>query len=609
MKKTPGSINRRGLLMSAGLVSVQGLLGTSVSAGIVDAARLRKKAHDYYQPLSEKSAPASGSYFDILVIGSGYGSAIFSSRVSDELSPHSSLAILERGKEWFPGDFPETMTDYLSEIRSHENSYLDTLLRKLKVPEALSWTLKGLENQLGLLDFYEFDEFSVIAGNGLGGTSLINANIALRPDDSVFDQQWPEKMRAGALGPWFDRARRELRVAKASADSSLKLLLMQQASHSRLTGSAGFRDFHLLEQTVQLGEPRFFQEPGPVISAGYHNRLISQIPCIQCGNCLSGCNVGSKNSLNQSSLAKARSQGAKIFTQIEVDTLQQDKHEWLVHANRISDGGQRKPVLFRAKNVILGAGALGTLKILFKSKALSLSPSLGKRFHGNGDDFGFISFRNKVSPSLTGRGLKKLTWGTDSIRNVSGTAIQSVLDFRDHTSPYLIEDLTLPSLFSIITKVGLPTKPGTNTGAFLLMEKESCDGEVHMVGSGHRMNATWRFSGARTARHTLRKFVAPSMGGDMFFPDSVPGYKTTTAHPLGGVCLSDHPDVGVVNDSCQVWNCSHSEPRLYKGLYVVDGSVIPSSLIANPLLTISAVSMRAADEFIKNEQNRELFRT
>ena len=158
MKKTPGSVDRRGLLKSAGLVSVQGLFGTPLSAGIVDAARIRKKAHDYYQPLSEKSAPASGSYFDILVIGSGYGSAIFSSRVSDELSPHSSLAILERGKEWFPGDFPETMTDYLSEIRSHENSYLDTLLRKLKVPEALSWTLKGLENQLGLLDFYEFDE-------------------------------------------------------------------------------------------------------------------------------------------------------------------------------------------------------------------------------------------------------------------------------------------------------------------------------------------------------------------------------------------------------------------------------------------------------------------
>ena len=67
--------------------------------------------------------------------------------------------------------------------------------------------------------------------------------------------------------------------------------------------------------------------------------------------------------------------------------------------------------------------------------------------------------------------------------------------------------------------------------------------------------------------------------------------------------------LGVVNDSCQVWNCSHPEPRLYEGLYVVDGSVIPSSLIANPLLTISAVSMRAADEFIQNEQNKELFRT
>lgn len=599
-------IGRRGLIKTAGLLSIQELLKSPVHAGTLSASHIRKKAQDYYQPLANSSPPPSGSYFDILVIGSGYGSAVFASAVSEKLNEGSSLAILERGKEWSPGTFPETLTDYLSEIRAHQNSYLNTLLKKLNIPESLSWYLRGLENQLGLLDFYEFDDFSVIAGNGLGGTSLINANIALKPDDSVFNQTWPESLRGGALNRWFEYARKELRVMQSIPESALKIMLMKHASQNQLP--TGFRRFDLLDQTVFLQDHALLRDTGPEIRARYQDLAVTQMACLQCGNCLSGCNVGAKNSLNQSSLAKAKAQGAQIFTQIEVESLEKTGSVWTVLAKRVDHRGEKIPIQLSAKNVVLGAGVLGTLKILFRSKSLSLSPALGKRFHGNGDDFGFISFRSNISPSLTGKGISKHSWDGVSLNQVSGTAIQSVMDFRDNPSPFLIEDLTLPSVFSIITRVGLPTKPGTNTGAFLLMEQEACDGDVKPGSSSGALSARWNFRGAKEARHALRKYIAPSMGGEMFFPDEVPGYKTTTAHPLGGACLSDHPDYGVVNDLGQVWDYSRSTTDLYQGLYIVDGSVIPSSLIANPLLTISAISARIADHFIHHSHNQELFR-
>lgn len=96
-----------------------------------------------------------------------------------------------------------------------------------------------------------------------------------------------------------------------------------------------------------------------------------------------------------------------------------------------------------------------------------------------------------------------------------------------------------------------------------------------------------------------------------------PGATVTTVHPLGGCVMSDHPDGGVVDDRGQVWvhdpgrgfispdgmECGsgreayRNEPRRYKGLYVLDGSIVPTALGCNPLWTITALAERALDAF------------
>src|SRR5690348_12042933 len=91
--------------------------------------------------------------YGVIVVGSGYGGAIVAARLAE--AGHD-VCILERGKEWKVGDFPDEEPEVLQELRSKHNP-------------------------LGLFDFVGGMDVDVLVGNGLGGTSLINANVAIAP--------------------------------------------------------------------------------------------------------------------------------------------------------------------------------------------------------------------------------------------------------------------------------------------------------------------------------------------------------------------------------------------------------------------------------------------
>src|SRR5271169_3563310 len=131
------------------------------------------------------------SAYDFVVIGSGYGGAISAARLAAaNLSPKRSICILERGKEWEPGTFPETLPDVVGATRSDLNP-------------------------LGLFELLNYPDISVIKGSGLGGTSLINANVAIIPDQEVFEQfHWPASITYDALSTYYDRAQGVLASAQ-----------------------------------------------------------------------------------------------------------------------------------------------------------------------------------------------------------------------------------------------------------------------------------------------------------------------------------------------------------------------------------------------------------
>ena len=132
--------------------------------------------------------------YDFVIIGSGYGGAITAARLAAaDLNPKPSICILERGKEWQPGNFPETLGDVVGAARSDANP-------------------------LGLFELLNYPDISVIKGSGLGGTSLINANVAILPDREVFEQfSWPSAITYDTLLPFYQTAHQVLGANPASA--------------------------------------------------------------------------------------------------------------------------------------------------------------------------------------------------------------------------------------------------------------------------------------------------------------------------------------------------------------------------------------------------------
>src|SRR5215472_10911628 len=115
-------------------------------------------------PLAQDWDQRRAEGYDIVVIGSGYGGAVTAARIATARWPNGvpTICVLERGKEWLPGRFPDT-------------------------PEAGAGEVRSALNPLGLYDTSFNSDIAVIMGSGLGGTSLVNANCAIQPDFDLFN--------------------------------------------------------------------------------------------------------------------------------------------------------------------------------------------------------------------------------------------------------------------------------------------------------------------------------------------------------------------------------------------------------------------------------------
>src|SRR5215470_4870247 len=245
--------------------------------------------------------------YDVVVVGSGYGGAITAARLANaNLSPKLSVCILERGQEWPIGEFPDNLGDLLG------NSYNSAL------------------NPLGLYEFALFPDIAVIKGSGLGGTSLVNANVAIRPEPDVF-ATWPSAIRQaaqigetkpGSLWNYYKRAEETLDVSSHPTGSSL---LKFQALKKRATELGQF------VETLPLAIN--FKKEGVKVYENNGGSIVKH-KCIDCGDCVTGCNVGAKNTLYMNYLPLAKLGGAHIFTQTEVDYVEKSNDGWTVNVTR-----------------------------------------------------------------------------------------------------------------------------------------------------------------------------------------------------------------------------------------------------------------------------------
>lgn len=568
----------------------------------------QRAKQDYRQNMSQfggqMSAPTSGLLqsqargvpwqFDVLVVGSGYGASIAAARIASRLKPHHRLGLLERGREWIPGTFPDRLPELLPESRLK-------LLGKNK---------GQTHKPTGLFNVQQFEEISVLSGCGLGGSSLINANVAIRPDADVFTQNtWPLALRDRRhLDPYFQLAEYELGVAREPWDHTHKMVAQRQASEFLRSSGACYEAANLTLTRAASYELPVLNRQGMV-----------QRACIDCGDCVTGCNVGAKNSLAQNYLPLARRAGAEFYTQTEVHRFEKVDGYYRVYFTHYLDDGQGG---YRhchgdtsARVLILGAGSLGSTELLLRSRSatLQLSDRLGCSWTGNGDALGFI----RKSQYPTGIGGFS-AYPTD--RAKVGPTIQTNLTypFRNLAGRVLIQDGAAARAYANVLGFLEHDLDLDQTLVLLGMGHDGANGRVFLNESGFAQ-ISWPGLLDSAYRHLIRgEFarVAEALGGEYKYLKLF-GKRMISVHPLGGCAMSDDPSYGVVNHKGQVFDAQFggdalpnaNTARVHTGLYVIDGSMLPTSIACNPLLTISALAERCTHHLIAEPEFADLFAT
>ncbi|HCJ81997.1 MAG TPA: hypothetical protein DHV50_10895, partial [Erythrobacter sp.] len=295
------------------------------------------------------------SHYTVLVVGSGYGAGVAASRLA---RAGQQVAVLERGRERLPGEYPNKLADAQGAMQINAKG------GRIGEPDAL-------------FELHVNDDQYALVGCGLGGTSLINANVALELDKRLLDEaHWPAAFRdnRSEIDGYFERAR-EMLAPNPYPDSHPVLGKLEALEHS----------------AKAMGQ-RFYKTPINVTFEDKINKFgVPQPACTNCGDCVSGCNVGAKNTTLMNYLPDAANHGADIFTQVKVLWIERDGPRWRVHIEPNGEGAAQGPGSITADHVILGAGALGSTEILLRSreKGLPLSDRLGTNFSGNGDALGF----------------------------------------------------------------------------------------------------------------------------------------------------------------------------------------------------------------------------
>ncbi len=534
--------------------------------------------------------------YPIVVIGSGYGGGVAASRLARS---GQRVCLLERGREWLPGEFPDTEAEAAEQVQLH--------------------TTEGRAGRAdGLYEFHLDEDISVFKGCGLGGTSLVNANVALEADPRVFDRPcWPSGIHGdpgGLLATAYARAREML---KPTPYPETAPPLAKLEAHRR---SAEY-----------LGQP-FVRVPINVtFEDGVNHVGVEQKACTGCGDCVTGCNYAAKNTVAMNYLADAWNRGAQIFTGASVEWLERAGNRWRVHYRPTVDkreGFADAPdLVVAAEIVIIAGGTLGSTEILLRSRArgLSLSPRLGEMFTGNGDVLGF-GYNDDVPINGVGFGHH-----TPAGREPVGPCITSAVDGR--TQPALeagmiIEEGSLPGAiagilplsFAIAAKMdGKDTDTGIvdfvkeagreldsvvrgayhgavhNTQTYLVMTHDDCKGKLEL--DDDRLRIRWPAVCKQPIFGTVNEqlYRCTEANGGTSVPN--PMWKNQlkdsliTVHPLGGCAMGEDASTGVTNDRGQVFAGERGKD-VHPGLFVMDGAVIPTSLGVNPLLTITAVAER-----------------
>ena len=557
-----------------------------------------------------KPITAIKSHYPFVIIGSGYGGSIAASRLS---RAGFQVCLLEKGKEFRPGEYPWDLDDAAKEMQVNNDK-------------------QHIGSKTGLYEFYMGKEMTVFKGCGLGGTSNVNANVSIEPEPRVFeDVRWPAAIRneMQSLKDGYDLARKMLKPSPYP-EGNPGFPELAKSKGMKTSAAAMKEEFRYLAINVNFE---------------YDNQLnhvgVEQHKCNNCGDCVTGCNHHAKNTLIMNYLPDAVNHGAEIFCETGVQYIERKDNKWLVYFELYNLGREKfdAPLLcITADNVIVSAGALGSTEILLRSQAKGLtgSAALGRHFTGNGDVLGF-GYNNDVK--INGIGLGKHFADVD--KEPVGPCITSIIDMRNReilndgmtleegSIPAPIAPLLTSAFISLSRLMGKDTDGGwqdwvaekkregvsllkgpyhgaiNNTQVYLVMTHD--DGNGTMSLENDRLELSWPDVGKESIFKKVNgqlQEATKALGGT-YLPNpewnKLMNYDMVTVHPLGGCVMGDDAATSVTNHVGQVYS-NTSGTDLHDGLFVMDGAIIPRPLGTNPLLTISALAERNCKFIIEANQ-------
>ncbi|WP_432923138.1 GMC oxidoreductase [Microbispora sp. CA-135349] len=549
-------------------------------------------------------------HVDAVVVGSGFGGSVAAYRLAEA---GLSVVVLERGRAYAPGQFPRGPA---------------------QLGRAFWDPAEGL---YGMFDIWSFSDCDSVVASGLGGGSLIYANVMLRKDEDWFVHEqalpgggyesWP--VTRADLDPHYDAVERMIGVSpyplnRPGFDDTLKTAAMRDAA-----AELGL-DWRLPPLAVSFAPSPGAQpcQGAPLADAAYGNlHGVPRRTCRLCGECDIGCNDGAKNSLDHTYLSAARHHGADLRTLHEVRRIRPRLGggydvEYVEHIPRADEDGDARPRAtgphtISCDRLVLAAGTYGTSYLLLKNRAAfpGLSGTLGTRLCGNGDMLAFLlraTDRSRTRPIRASRGpvitsAIRLDDGADG----RGAYIEDggYPEFLDYLiegadmGPGRITRFLLRRLRNVVTHdtnlsaemadlIGRGELSGTSL-PLLGMGRDVPDGRLRLRDG--RLDVDWTAESSEDYYERLRAIMRRI--GDVLgakYADSPPWWRRRimTVHPLGGAPMGRHPGEGVCDAYGEVFG--------FPGLYVADGAALPGPVGANPSLTIAALADRMSTRILES---------
>ena len=521
--------------------------------------------------------------YDYVIIGSGFGGSVSAMRLTEK---GYSVLVLERGKRFEDKDFP----------KSNWNLFKYLWLPALRFHGFFEMTFMN-----GLLAFH---------GSGVGGGSLVYGNVLIEPDDRLFaSPSWSH------LNDW----KKELQPHYASARKMLGVVQNPRLFPSddvckEIAESLGYgHTFEPLpvgvffgEENVTVADPYFGGE-GP-----------ERTGCNFCGGCMVGCRYNAKNTLPKNYLYFAEKNRAQVLPESKVTDVQPstfDEARYEVHYRSSTSPIKHTKTVY-AKNVIVSAGTVGTLELLFRcrdeTKSLNkISGKLGDRVRTNSENILGVTARKRDVDYSKGIAITSI-FNADEVTRIEPVRFAEGQDFnRVMTGPLIEGSNSMPMRFlrSFWEIIRHPwdfiyskfiASWARFTTILLIMQTEENLTRIRLgrsfftFGRKGLVIHNEKEHSAESLPHThkiTRAFAKKTNGiPAAVFTDSLFNFPAT-AHLMGGVPFGKSEEDGVIDLNFEVFN--------YPGLYVVDGSVMPANPGVNPSLTITALAEYAMSKISK----------